>query len=207
MTNLFLKAKHWQLFLLMFGVPMFFYFIWIFVFIASLNSSGGRPEVGGMVAGMVLYAIIMLLVMFITYGWHWAVGVGLQSKIPEHLRMKTKFFRFTFFFPLIYMLIFFSFMGFSVTNMIGHENDPSLFGITFLAIVPLHLFAMFCSLYNLYFVSKTIKTVELQKELSFSDYAGEFFMIWFFFVGVWILQPKINEYVEENNETPELDVV
>jgi hypothetical protein len=56
---------------------------------------------------------------------------------------------------------------------------------------------MFCIFYTLYFVAKTFKTVELQREVKFSDFAGEFFMIWFYPIGIWIIQPKINKMIEE----------
>jgi len=56
-----------------------------------------------------------------------------------------------------------------------------------------HLFSMFCLFYCLYFIAKALKTVELQRPVTFSDYAGEFFLLWFYPVGVWILQPRINQ--------------
>ena len=63
----------------------------------------------------------------------------------------------------------------------------------FVFIIPLHLFSMFCIFYCLYFVAKTYKTAELQREVSFGDFVGEFFLFWFYPIGVWFLQPKINE--------------
>jgi hypothetical protein len=56
----------------------------------------------------------------------------------------------------------------------------------------------------LYFVAKTFKTVELQREVSFSDFVGEFFMIWFYPVGIWIIQPKINKMIEEQSKEQNL---
>jgi len=47
--------------------------------------------------------------------------------------------------------------------------------------------------YCLYFNAKALKTAELQKPLTFSDFAGEFFLLWFFPIGIWILQPRINK--------------
>jgi amino acid permease len=64
-------------------------------------------------------------------------------------------------------------------------------------VVLLHLFSMFCTFYSLYFVAKTYKTVELQREVSFSDFAGEFFMICLCPIGIWIVQPKINKMIED----------
>ena len=45
--------------------------------------------------------------------------------------------------------------------------------------------------------SLTMDSVELQREVSFSDFAGEFFMIWFFPIGIWIVQPKVNKMIED----------
>jgi hypothetical protein len=69
-------------------------------------------------------------------------------------------------------------------------------------IIPLHLFSMFCIFYCLYFVSKTFKTAELQRQTTFSDFAGEFFLLWFYPVGIWIVQPKINKMVESTPDLP-----
>lgn len=66
-------------------------------------------------------------------------------------------------------------------------------------IVPLHLFSMFCIFYCLYFVAKTIKTAELQRETAFSDFVGEFFLIWFFPIGIWFIQPRVNQLAERND--------
>jgi len=55
---------------------------------------------------------------------------------------------------------------------------------------------MFCIFYSLYFIAKELKSVELQKPVTFSDFAGEFFLLWFFPIGIWIIQPRINKIFE-----------
>jgi hypothetical protein len=55
---------------------------------------------------------------------------------------------------------------------------------------------MFGFLYSFYFVAKTFKTVELQREVAFSDFVGEFFLLLLFPIGVWIIQPKINKMID-----------
>ncbi len=64
--------------------------------------------------------------------------------------------------------------------------------------------------YDLYFVSKNLVLAETSKSASFYDYAGPFFLIWFFPVGVWFIQPRINRLygqpahsvTEVESETP-----
>jgi len=55
---------------------------------------------------------------------------------------------------------------------------------------------MYCIFYLMYKAAKTIKTAEVQKPVSFGDFAGEFFLLWFFPIGIWFLQPKINKLAE-----------
>ena len=55
---------------------------------------------------------------------------------------------------------------------------------------------MFGIFHTMYFAAKTIKCVELKRNVTFSDIAGEFFLIWFFPIGVWILQPRINKLID-----------
>lgn len=63
-----------------------------------------------------------------------------------------------------------------------------------------HLFAMFCIFYGLYFVSKSLVLAETGKPASFYDYAGPFFLIWFFPIGIWFTQPRINRLFAERTK-------
>ena len=189
MTEKFLKAKHWQLFLLTFGIPMIFQFVMMGAIFAQIGSEN-NPDPSFMFNYLKFFPIMMILFMGVLFGWFWSVAIGLQSKIPDGVKMKVKKFKLFFFTALIYILFF---LGFIMPSMIGVALNP----VIFVVIVPLHLFSMFCMIFIFYFVAKTFKTVELQREVSFSDFAGEFCMIWFYPIGVWILQPKINKMTEE----------
>ena len=68
-------------------------------------------------------------------------------------------------------------------------------------ILPLHLFSMFCIFHSAYFVAKTIKIAELQRKVGFSDFLGEFFLLWFYIIGIWVLQPKVNKLYRNKNTT------
>lgn len=53
----------------------------------------------------------------------------------------------------------------------GQKPSGGLIGGMVEIIVPLHLFSMFYIFSCLYFFAKTFKTVELQREVSFYDFA------------------------------------
>jgi hypothetical protein len=63
---------------------------------------------------------------------------------------------------------------------------------------------MVCLFYLLYFVSKNLVLTEAGKQVSFYEYAGPFFLLWFFPMGVWIVQPKVNQLYEEKSKTQAL---
>lgn len=189
----FLRAKHWQLFLLLFAIPMLFQTILMAtVFVSMANNS--IPDVSFMLTYIQFFPVVMLLVMSVYFGWFWAVGVGLQKKVPENVTMKVSRFKLFLLIPVVYLMLILLFVISMFRGMLegGSTPDPAIFAIIF----PLHLFSIFCIFYCLHFVAKTFKTVELQREVVFSDFAGEFFMMWFYPIGIWIIQPKINKIAE-----------
>lgn len=188
----FLKAKHWQIFMILFGLPILIEMVAMPFMIVNNN-----PMIL-----MMIMPIMMLLFMGGFFGWFWAIATGLQHKVPAGVKMKVKKFKIFFFIPLIYISLTFTIMGlaFGGTFENGQEPSSGLAGGLVALIIPVHLFSMFCIFYCLYFAAKTIKTVELQREVTFSDFAGEFFLIWFFPIGVWIVQPKINKMVANEHK-------
>lgn len=66
------------------------------------------------------------------------------------------------------------------------------FAMSYLLIF-LYLCSAFCIFYCFYFIAKALKTVELQRPVNFRDFAQEFFLIWILPVGIWIIQPRINQ--------------
>jgi hypothetical protein len=198
MTDMFLKAKHWQLFLLTFGIPLVFQMVIMGLMISNFATQAD-PDPAMMFKYMKFFPVIMIFFLAVFFGWFWSIAIGLQKKVPLNVSMKVKKFKIFFFIPMVYILIFLTFFIVALNGLFVPDAPPDLGIIAglFAVIFPLHLFAMFCVFYSLYFVAKTIKTVELQREVSFADFAAEFFLIWFYPIGIWIVQPKINKMVEE----------
>ena len=180
MIEKFLKAKHWHIFLLTIGIPMILQMILMPIMIVSNN-----PKLL-----FTVMPIISFIFMGTFFGWFWSIAIGLQFRVPEDVKMKVQKFKIFFLIPMVYLVVIFGLMFFGFTALDNGATPRPMFPVI---IVPLHLLSMFCFFYCLYFVAKTFKTVELQKEVTFSDFAGEFFLFWFFPIGVWIVQPKINK--------------
>lgn len=181
-ARFFLRAKHWQIFLLLFGIG------YVGATIALLVDMVTARTQEELVRVSLPFVFMMMLFMFCFVGWFWSMGSFLSSISRPTLRLRVRFFRFALFYPTVYILIFFA--TFNVTR-------PALLALIF----PLHFFAMFCLFYDLYFVSKSLALVETGKQVSFYDYAGAFFLLWFFPLGVWFIQPRINRLYAERSST------
>jgi hypothetical protein len=205
--NLFLRAKHWQLFSLTFGIPILLEIIMMSqMFSHMMRHPGAVPDVVDVFSYFKIFPFIMLLFMGVLLGWQWSVAVGMQKMVPAAIKMKVTKFKVFFFIPVVYitLIIIAIFFAFSYYNSSSAVDFGFSIFIPFLVIVPLHLFSMFCLFYCLYFVAKTLKTVELQREVTFNDFVGEFFLSWFFPIGVWILQPRINKLIKQYNDSDHL---
>lgn len=179
MTKL-LTLKHWQLFGLLMGLPLIFQF----VAMASIMSSQN------LTITFVVFPIMMIFFIVLFFGWFYTLGTNLYKKLPAAVTMNLTRFKIFLFIPVVYMLFISVFMFGMFSNIpSGGQPNPAIFAV----IVPLHLFSMFCIFYCLYFNAKALKTVEWQKPVTFSDFAGEFFLIWLFPIGIWIIQPRINK--------------
>jgi hypothetical protein len=165
----FLRAKNWQMALL-------FCVLCVAETVTTISTAAlpnGVPKTGP------LLWCVSGLVELLFLGWLWSMGSFLSSIVHPALRLNTGFFQFALIYPLLYVPGFIAFF---------QKPLPLLFAV----VIPLHLVAMFCMLYNLYFVSKSLVLAETGKSASFYDYAGPFFLVWFFPVGVWFVQPRIN---------------
>ena len=198
MINTFLKAKHWQLFLVMLGIPLLFQFYFMFNMFSEFETES-NPNPENFKDIFQVFPIIMILFTGVFFGWFWSIAIGLQKNIPEEIKMKVKKFKIFFFIPLIYIIFFMIYMG-GIFSGMGTNVFPNE-GRFVAIILPLHLFSMFCIFYSMYFVAKTIKTAELQRKVGFGDFAGEFFLLWFYIIGIWIIQPKVNKLYGKENTT------
>lgn len=137
----------------------------------------------------IINPLVMLFYLALFYGWYWSVVFGLGGIIPRKARPDTKRFKLLFFLSLIFTVILIPL--FSIQS-----SATPVFGL-FAFILPLHILALIGLLYCMYFTAKTIKTAQLKQNASYSDFAGLFFLLWIFPIGIWIIQPKINKLIIE----------
>lgn len=174
-----LKLKHWQLFVLTWGIPVT---INIYTF--------SKPAL--MVK---LFPVMMLVFIIGIFGWIWAISTQLHKKLPMEVNMNIKGFKIIFSVPIVYTLALTLWMAYHFYFKFpeGSSNVGSIIGI----VAFVHFVSMVCILVGLRFAAQTLRSVELGRLAKFSDYAIEFFLIWFSPIGFWILQPRLNKLIEK----------
>ncbi len=193
--NFFTHLKAWQLFLLMVAIPLVVQFTAMRMVMGTLDSES-TPEdafqlfqqLWGTLSG--LMAIFMLIIL----GWFWSCGIELNRRIDPSNRKKTTLFKTAVIFPLIYMPFF-------MVVFSPGPHPPDSFGFTGI-ITLLHMFSMFCMFYLLYFVSWSLATVLNQSGQKVRNHSVYFFALWFYPVGIWLVQPKINKIVRDEIAEP-----
>lgn len=176
-SNLFLGARHWQIFLLLFGL----YFAG-----AVLESGGMEPgtvrslkDIGPYgISGMILTALSMVCFL----GWLWSIGLFLNASVHPLLRSKSGLLTFAFAYPGI-------FIACAVLSLNFFMNSSLWWTAVML---PLILVTIFCVFYAIYFASKYLVLAEAVRPSPFYDYAGAIVLLACYPVGIWIVQPRIN---------------
>jgi hypothetical protein len=177
----FLKLKHWQLFIMTWGLPM----------IVNVYSFS-KPTI--------LFQSFPILMIFFTagtFGWIWSIGKVLHKRLPQGVKLNLALFHVFLIIPVLYIIIILC--GLSFTMLSGANGEGFAWGfISYPAVlITIHLLSMVMIFLALRFAAKVMKSVEIDRLAKFSDYAGEFFLIWFMPVGVWFLQPRLNRMVKE----------
>ena len=168
----FLKLKAWQMFVLVISpmfLPMFFL---------------QGPE------NIKWFGAVTLVWMLVIVGWLYAVGSTANRWLPEDLRKSEIIYKLGFCIVISYVFL----MAVFIFPNMGLSNEPQT-PPTWL--VTIHLASMFGMFYGLWFTAKQFVTLQRNEKVKFIDYSGPFFLFWFSPIGVWFLQPRINEVFSE----------
>ena len=135
-----------------------------------------------------IFLVVMIIWLLVIVSWMYTVGATANSLLPSHLKKNITIYRLGFIAPLLYTIFMFLYV------MPNLQINPDTKGFPLPTwVIPLHLISVFGMFYGLWFTAKQFVTLQKLKEVKFIDYSGPFFLFWFSPLGVWFLQPKINE--------------
>lgn len=180
MTSFFSRIKNWQLFLLL-----------VFPYIILIYANDLENGYITIIVSIVLFFLPLLI------GSVWFISIGNFLGRVSKEKDKTLYFNINIILMIGYWLFIYTYAFlqsgdlFSTTFTIvsTDENDNPLFtGPSAPIMLLLGIYIMCAIFYNMYFVGNCISNLNNKKES-----LKILFQIWFFPIGIWFLQPKINK--------------
>ena len=139
--------------------------------------------------------------MSVLIGWLYTVGSTANKMLPESLRKNTFIYTAGYTVAIFYGAVMAIGVFPYVDLTVRPPPEPPVW------VVPLHLVSMFGMFYGLWFTSKQFVTLQKNHYVKFADYSGSLFLFWFSPIGVWFLQPRINEIFceKEHSNLPQTE--
>lgn len=182
----FLRAKHWQVFLLFVGplilaLPLAF----LVLFVSGMFRVHSLEDLPSAMAAASTAAAIIGFASY--FAWIWSAGAFLNSVARDELKHDPKVFRFTVVGGAA-ILVLAELTQFLLLKFTDTAEATAAISAVF---VPVYLCAAVCFLYNFYFVARALVSAERGEGIA-SKWSQWFFLIWIFPLGIWFIQPKIN---------------
>lgn len=163
--KLILQAKHWQIFLL-FIIPQL-----------AVESIIGISNQWLLLSFQLLNIALLLM-------WLWAVAIALNSKSDT----SNALFKFCF----IYLVLYSPYGTYAGASYNISEIDLELIKKEWLRLLP-HITYLINALYCTFFCAQRLKSIELKRPVTLSEYALDILLIILFPIGIWFLQPRVNK--------------
>lgn len=156
------------------------------IFIISMIAGGmANFTIGG---SETLTLAISLTGTFIYFLWPLLVSHSLFQLVHHRIKLSYNFFLINAFIVLI-----------SYVSIMIISNGA---GMTFTGLAALPgFYVFFALLYCTAFPVRLLNTIEKEREVTFSEYILDFFLVIFFPIGIWILQPRMNLVAKKFEKT------
>ena len=165
--SFFLKLRHWELFLML-VLPTALCWMWRVPF---------QPLV---VASIGLFLLIVL------FAWMGSVGIWCNARLPQARRSNVAVFAASMIVPLVYALLYI-FVYLPQLQAGGPPEKPPLW------LLPMHMISMVSIFYVFWFTASKYKSLLENEDADFLIFSSTFFLMFIFPLGVWIIQPSVNE--------------
>lgn len=173
-----MQIKPWKLFLLVFGFPALSFPL----ILVGLIMNSDPIYYASLIISLIAFVFLVL--------WLKECGNYLYQQLDIELTVYSnqKLFNFNLFFVLFYTLLIALYVILPQSTMFDKVYTFAVF--------PMHLYSMYSLFYAIYFVSKHLSIIE-GKSGKFENFQSYFFMLLLYPVGIWTIQPKINDFVNE----------
>lgn len=187
-----LLDKHWKVFLILFLIP---FLLQRFILVPDIQSEK--------VYKSYIIPFLRIVLLGLPLIWYWSIGNYLLAfKDSEYIKISQSRFKIYFFIAFIYSIIGLISLPFFVKTLTPEilQSNTNLYVIFIAILTPIHIFAVYCGFYCVWVLAKILKTFELNREVSFKDFYFEFIVLFLFPICIWLLQPKLNNYMLNNGD-------
>jgi ABC-type transport system involved in cytochrome bd biosynthesis fused ATPase/permease subunit len=184
--------KHWQLFLLITIIP--------FILMVIVSVSAPLP-----LFAMLCFWVELISVLIFSV-WLYTTAKELHARFPKDLKVRLGTLILSLIIP-VSMIVFLT-IKHTLRHLTNHDQDQARLaysGVQPLLGIVYFIAALLGMLYAIYFVARSIKTVEAGKRVPFYHCIDLFIAILFFPIGVWAIAPRLNK-IAAKQEEPEMDI-
>ena len=175
----YLRLAPWELFVLLVVVPV----------VARLLADVPLEPEPGEPAGPLWYDVFMVMWFPMLSGWFWSIGIGTNRRVEEDLRPGSVLFNIAIVYPVLFLLV--VTWQYSVTP----EGEPS--GGEMAAVGISSLLFLAAVGYTIRFVAKNLWLAEQGRDVKFRHYGGTLFLLMFYPVALWFVQPRVRKVCAE----------
>ena len=175
-----LKLKNWQLFFISFILPWILSFLYLFF--VDLETFEAVDKLMGAIS-LMYYSVFL--------AWNYKVVKTFNKNSDALTKKQIKRLDWSIVVLVIYSL-------YLITHISKIFPDSIIVSILIWILMFTASFAFF---YIVFCTAKTLKNLQLKSQLRTSDIIVEMFVIFYFPIGVWWLQRKVNRYYNEIKST------
>ena len=133
---------------------------------------------GSSTYGMTISGIVLT-------GWLLLLGISTDKLVPSEYKFSTSWFIFRILFAALYIII--------IDSLFGSQMPKLAY--------PFHIVATLFLFSCMWTCAKSIVLAETQRKQNFNRYIGTFLLLWFFPIGIWFVQPRLNRLIEAKTFT------
>jgi len=174
--HFFLKLRHWELFLMI-------------VLPTAMTLMFGIP------LQPLVVAAIGLFLMLVLFGWMFSIGSWANSRLPQARRRSPLPYALGLAIPLVYLLMYI-FLYIPELQQGGAPRRPPPW------LLPMHMLSLAGIFYGLWYTARQLKSLQENEAADFLIFSSTFFLLFIFPLGVWLVQPGVNDLYRKLDQSP-----
>ena len=136
--------------------------------------------------------LFMMLVLFL---WMLSIGIWSNRQLDPSRQRSPLLFIAGLVLPIVYLLAYIILVVPELTS--GQPVKPKLW------MFPLHMLSLAGIFYGIWYTAGQLKTLLESKDADYMIFSNTFFMLFVFPLGVWLIQPGVNQLYYESQQTPD----